>query len=49
MKPACGKPSAYVFQVRPAAASVSARLRAATTQSVQSLAIPCVDPETSAR
>jgi hypothetical protein len=44
-----GRSSAYVFQVFPAAAGVSARLRAWTTQSVQSLVIPCVEPETSAR
>jgi hypothetical protein len=36
-----GRSSAYVFHVFPAAASVSARLRARTTQSVQSLEIPC--------
>ena len=49
VKPGCGSSSAYVFHVLRAAASVSARLRAVTMQSVQSLVIPCVEPETSAR
>ena len=46
---AYGSPSAYVFQVCPAASSVSARLRAAIVQSVQLVVIPCVEPDTSAR
>ena len=48
VKPGDGRPSAYVFHVRPDSSIVSARLRASTEHLVQFESIPCVEPETKA-
>jgi hypothetical protein len=48
-KPGDGRPSAYVFQERPDASIVFAKLCAETTHDVQFVVMPWVEPETSAR